>query len=664
MQNQPQFFESQTCFVHGDDPKGQPDFYKININSEIDHQKNMAKICSTISRGFSSKNYETTRSKLTEIKEVKENPKDFIAQREISCSKVTKKPGAHILQSKITEKIDVTPRLLVPNGDFNKRKTVFRNNFQIKKEPGAMEFLEVGGASASQPVDSQRSLHSSFVKNSNMISSQFTVGNPAEDFIQSNRVMNVIPNGLAHPRNRAISANNMLDLHLLPSLSPNSNFMMINQRRRKTNKIDLSEYESECYNIYGDNDDDFAEEIVPGIKRHNVNWQKLDPDPKVETMVTDNRVVESEICRRVYLGPKPTREKTCQNPHIKFLRNELRKDFEMEIAQTNKNHSEISQRNGKSLSVLQCSLEESIKSDIEKILGVRKSEMFKISLQSNEPKKDWKDPDLTWAKKVMGVDKYFGLSNWHMFHGRNLRPQNFQYSKIYPGMKQLMVNTTDNILGLRYDRAWKTINTLRLYQNNEPQQIEDFACNSVLRSQDRLTTLAIKHMNDNRICLFDCESQIFKQKIKIDASKSILNSNFTRKKSTFRAPFVNPQGQVWAAMEKKKRKTVLTNLFGKGQKNLAISETEAENSSGEREMYYMEHGVLISMVERSPSHDTPVTQHLEHHENLIFYVDNFFRFLIFDDRENKHVIMQQFRDSSKRIGRQSKARIVLRAHTG
>lgn len=450
-------------------------------------------------------------------------------------------------------------------------------------------------------------------------------------------------------RDRANTTTNMFDLPIFRDIVQKNRVNMIMQRRRKTNyNVDQSQFESYDYNIWGvdaseDEDGEF-EELGEG-ENPRVSWKGIELNPNFRQIFSDKPLFISKYNRRLHLGPPPSESE-------EFRRLMTFREFREMVEKMPKNEflrkntvQKKTRRTSKKPSIWDLDIK--IDADLNEFMHRRQFEVFEISLEKTRPIQPRKD--LRKTKQIVGFDEYFGLTDWSTFHGRNLRPENFAYSKMYPGMGQLMVNTTNNIMGLKLDVRWKNLSNFRLYQNDQMQQIEEFACNSVLRYSDEVRTLAIKHSNQEMVYLFDCNRQEYRQKIKLEnTKKNLLESEFTQKKSTFRKnstfkePFNKGKRGSWLDLQRRRTKVYRQKLGD----HEAISEMDSENSCES----YMQRGILLTGVDRVLAPQARVTQYLEYHENIIYYLDNSFKFVMFDERQNQNVVVENLRNGDNRFG--------------
>jgi hypothetical protein len=266
-------------------------------------------------------------------------------------------------------------------------------------------------------------------------------------------------------------------------------------------------------------------------------------------------------------------------------------------------------------------------------MGLRKSEL--IPLQVDKKPKSEENQNFE-TEKISSFDEYFGLNDWSMFHLRNLRPSNFNYCKVYHKIQKIMINTSHNIMGLLYSTNSNNFFSSVLYQNEQPQIIEDFVCNLGLSQYNDSISLVIKHLNQDYLRLYDCSSKKIIRKIKLDNknSNNFINSfNDLNLENENSQKMINTKPQMWKRFEK--RNTLLSIKLGLlNSSTLAISEREKESwtegfSSGKS-------SGAMSNVTKHPLPGEPLTQYLEHNQNNIFHLNNHFLFSIFDERQMKN----------------------------
>lgn len=445
-----------------------------------------------------------------------------------------------------------------------------------------------------------------------------------------------------------------LNLQNLQDYFQRNNIKLMMKRTRKPNtNIDLSQYESYDYNIWGldksEEEKATEQDALAQLKRATENKPKvtftgLNLNPKFGEMLLDEKVVPCRLVRQLHLGEPRVQKKKSKYPLTwKSFREMIERLPKIEPTISNRAHKK-SRRYTKTPIDTRWVKDTVMDPDLAQFMDRRPCEAISFSFEPKGRSKAKKQLDLKFHNKLVDFDEYVGLSDWSTFYGRNLRPENFQYSKMYSGLGQLMVNTTNNIMGLKLGLHWRNLNNFRLYQNDQDQQIEDFACNSALNSSHRASHLVIKHTNQDMLYLFDCNEQMYLQKIRLErGTKNILQSEFTHRQSAFGKACPDRDGRALAELEK--RHTMIQRH--KVPKNLAISELNSQASNES----YMKRGLLLTDVERTVAAGSSVVQCLEYHDNLIYYLDNSFRFLMFDNRLNQSVVVKQLRDCEQRYGR-------------
>jgi hypothetical protein len=362
-------------------------------------------------------------------------------------------------------------------------------------------------------------------------------------------------------------------------------------------------------------------------------------DPKLGTMEIDRTVVKSDICRQIYVArPKRFERNRSLFPDLKKTKDvsegkEKRLPTKRKSAKVDHSISSADSNGSGQL--------------VQDFLNSKQCDMINLTqifieeclMHSNEGHQ-------RQTKKLFSFDEYFGLSDWNTFYGSLLRPGNFGYSKMYSGLSQLMVNTTNDILGLRFDLGRNNLGNFRLYQNDQPQQIEDFCCNG------GVLDLVVKHMNKEYLRIFDCKAQKYKTKIKLDND---YNSNgqsvFTLKNSQFKMSFSQANTEKWVNLDK--RNTILKDKFKKTHLDSTISEIEPESFIEDSSDGYMNLGILLNQIEREPRKNIPIGQYLEQDGSYIYYFDNFFNVQVFDQRLKKRVLSRRLRKGTS-MGDQGK----------
>jgi hypothetical protein len=386
--------------------------------------------------------------------------------------------------------------------------------------------------------------------------------------------------------------------------------------QNESNNLEIDdEEEYEEHNIYDDNKTIFG---------------NLTCNPKLTDMIKDTQIVKSEICRKAYL-PIP---KTCDDDAHFFDLIQPKKSQNAPIKKPKPKRKTI--KILKENSMNKCSNQSSSVADIHHFMNLNPSKLIPLCIESFTEKKPL---SIFNTKKYFSFDEYYGLNDWMTFHGSRLRPGNFEYCKVYPKMNKIIINTSNNLLGMHYSSNRNGVISTYLYKNDQRDAIEDFAFNSALSSSDKVLDVTIKHLNQKCLRIYDCYSQKIKRKIKLD---DINEHNKSKDNAIDHSNSINSDhSNQWKNYQKRNtlmhikinQLNALTQCISEHDKE-SLNEISSDSNSMSR----------LSWVRRDPFSGSELTQLLQHNNNFIYYLDNKFNFQIFDEREMKISFKKTFSD--------------------
>ena len=373
--------------------------------------------------------------------------------------------------------------------------------------------------------------------------------------------------------------------------------------RNDSNKFknDNEEYDVHC--IY---------EGSENLSQESTSHQ-MDQDPKFHKILDDDRVVKSSISRQVYLPF------TNECPEELLVPKAVEKTKEKPKP---KKKSPSAKPKRRTLKVLKAKQEKKKNPCLQEILGIRDSEIVPLYI---EPKRPMDTPPSSNINPLSVYDEYFGLNDWGAFHISEIRPYNFNYCKVYHKLNSIMINTCNSIVSLLYSLKSKSFFSIMLYQNEQPQIIEEFVCYSDTGQTSRPSKLIIKNLNDQNLRFYDIQKPHIKRRIKLgEDGPTPRHSLYTGHINFFEN---NPLH--WRKYQK--RNTLLEEKIGNFEAlTNIISEKDIESLNGESQLYCSNEAKVALKA------GLPLTQYLEHDQNNIFYLDNHFMFSIFDERKMKN----------------------------
>ena len=364
------------------------------------------------------------------------------------------------------------------------------------------------------------------------------------------------------------------------------------------------------------------------FEKPKMSWIGLESSPRLFKIMDDKSVVRSEKCRQIYL-PKYKKSKRSR-PLIYELERQ-------EEPQKNTTKQPTMRRKTKKV------LHEKVNNNeiYEIFRNLKHSQIVDFGPKNSGDKHSVQNKPVTSISKVGSADHFFGLDNWHMFHGRNLRKENFEYSKVYPGVQMLMINTTKDIMGISYSLNRNSMLNFRLYQNDQPEMIEDFAFNSLSLSEQDACKFALKHINQDCIRVFDSKFEKYIYKCPLNQnSESIKKSQFVISESNYMEVYMKSKTN-WINFDRKKLKAQSLMKRGSlelnGQYHLPSNDNEETPSD-----LYMYNG-LPEQVGREVISEMGVTQYLEMDGSYIYHLDNLLQFQVNDQRLRKCVLSGKLR---------------------
>ena len=375
-----------------------------------------------------------------------------------------------------------------------------------------------------------------------------------------------------------------------------------------------------------------------------INWSKVDIDPKLTQLQNNSNYLPSEYCRRIYL---PVQEQKEKDFLIGKIRNSIsnRKSY---FASKNKEKAFKNFDNLDDLNIIADYLKQNGCKAITLDLDSRKPEMKTNGDYAGARK----------SKLIYEFDEYVGLSDWKMFQNQNLRPKNFEYSKMYPKLNKLLLNTSNDIISLYFSLDRYNMTNFRLYTNDQNEMIENFSCNKELDLKDKVFDLALKHYDQDFIRIYDPITQRYKRKIKLEIKKNtkgfapgtnnVEKSGFTLENSRYKKSFHASQKIRWINSDVKDRrltqKIPKNKQFAFANNNDPISEEESIKCSSDDEYRGDLRGSQVA-----PNHmqnvNVNVTHYLDQEGSYIYYLDDNFYLQIFDERSKKNCLQMNFLDT-------------------
>jgi hypothetical protein len=359
------------------------------------------------------------------------------------------------------------------------------------------------------------------------------------------------------------------------------------------------------------------------FETNKFDWIGKDSTPRMSKILKDQSVVKSELCRQIYL-PKfqVKKKKKC------FFNNTTKEEDSKRISVAK---TPVRRKTMKAYTKKKNDNEDP---DLMIFKNMMYSHVIDFGVKTSLEKSANSTGQKT--KKICTSDQYVGLSDWSTFHGRNLRAQNFQYSKVYPGSKMLMVNTTNDILGMRYSLKLNSLTNYRLYQNDQHQQIEDFCFNKVSFSRNDAFKVALKHMNQDFIRMFDCYSERYTQRIRLEGAGSLSkNTRISLENTDYMEVYtINKKVTKWEHFDRKKLGSEEYLRRRSHNQNMQYELRMKDNDDFQE--VYLENGVPVN-VNREVSADAGITQFMEQDGSYLYYLNNMGHFQVNDLREKNCV---------------------------
>lgn len=371
-----------------------------------------------------------------------------------------------------------------------------------------------------------------------------------------------------------------------------------------------SNLEGEYHNIYSSGVDN---NLFENLK---VTWRGWDLDPKIQKISSNSNVLKSEICRKMYLP------KISKLPTKRFLK-EIMNNKPSSSASSNKRN-----KNTQRGSI--------VNRYAENFLNMKTADLVDFSgFVNSKKKRTFQVKGDNSTKRIWEFDKYTGLSNWGAFNNLNSRSRNLEYSKVYPKLGKIMINTSEDILGLHYHHNRNNMSNMRLYENDQDSAIEDFSCNRTTETSDMVVDLVIKHYGQDVLQIYDTYAQKPKQTINLKNIKQNerIGENFTEtnllqlENSNFNKPFSSQEKQIRRLTHRKTM--ILQTKFPPIHEKTSSENTEESSINSSNKNYQ-------DLIRKSGDQkNVPICQYLEHDGRLIYYMDNYFNLKIFNEMSLK-----------------------------
>ena len=116
---------------------------------------------------------------------------------------------------------------------------------------------------------------------------------------------------------------------------------------------------------------------------------------------------------------------------------------------------------------------------------------------------------------------------------------------MYSSNDMLIVNTTSDLIGYSFEKSNKFMFPKRLYKSNTEEIIEQFSGNIFQDQESGVNDLVIKHLNDNYLKIYDCNTHKLRRRIEISSENNEKIIHNSLEDSVFRKSLGSTGKLLW-----------------------------------------------------------------------------------------------------------------------